>query len=138
MPDEILMTLVGYLSSIFVLQYIPSLMVCFVGTMTGMTVSYFIGKRVGKPLLERYGKWVFLTAGKMAKVEKWFHRYGPWTIVFGYFIPGVRHLTCYFSGITGMGYKKYLLISGLGAFAWCLIFITLGYFVGLHAWEQRS
>ncbi|MCE5172350.1 VTT domain-containing protein [Paenibacillus profundus] len=46
---------------------------------------------------------------------------------------GPRHLTCYFSGITGMGYKKYLLISGLGAFAWCLIFITLGYFVGLHA-----
>ncbi|MCM3337785.1 hypothetical protein M3650_03825 [Paenibacillus sp. MER TA 81-3] len=44
-PDEILMTLVGYLPSIFVLQYIPSLMVCFAGTMTGMTVSYclFLG-----------------------------------------------------------------------------------------------
>lgn len=129
-PDEILMSFVGYLASIHVLHYKSAVIASFCGAMSGMVLSYFLGKRIGKPLLVNYGKWIGLTPIRLQKVEGWFHKYGPWTIVFGYFIPGFRHVTCYLSGMSGMGTCKYLLFAGLGALIWCLIFITIGYYIG--------
>lgn len=44
----------------------------------------------------------------MMKVEKWMKKYGPYSLILGYFIPGVRHVTCYFSGIGKMDLKTYV------------------------------
>ncbi|GIP40180.1 putative membrane protein YbfM [Paenibacillus sp. J31TS4] len=129
-PDELLMTFVGYLTSIGTLNYYLSVVVSFLGAMSGMIVSYLLGRKVGKPLLWRYGKWIKLTPDKLDRVETWFNRYGPWTVSFGYFIPGIRHLTCYLSGTIGMRARKYLLFAGMGALFWCVLFITLGYMLG--------
>ncbi|TMV46586.1 DedA family protein [Paenibacillus mesophilus] len=129
-PDELLMTFVGYLTSLDLLDYPIALTVSFMGAMTGMTCSYWAGRHFGKPLLWKYGKWVKLTPKRLGKAEKWFNRYGLWTVSFGYFIPGIRHLICYLSGVSGMNQRKYLLYAGFGALFWCLCFITLGYFVG--------
>lgn len=129
-PDEIMMVTIGYLSSIHVLSYPLSVLFGFLGTVTGMTVSYWIGRKFGKPLLLRFGKYLFLTPNKLEKVERLFERYAQWTIIFGYYIPGVRHLTCYVSGISGINFRKYFIISSIGALIWCLIFVTIGYGVG--------
>ncbi|GAA3404166.1 DedA family protein [Paenibacillus hodogayensis] len=129
-PDELLLTFVGYLASLGMFDYSLSVGVSLMGAMTGMMVSYWAGRRLGKPALRKYGKWVKLTPKRLRKAERWFRRYGPWTVSFGYFIPGIRHLTCYLSGVSGMTQRKYLLYAGFGALFWCLFFITLGYFVG--------
>ncbi|GGG78832.1 DedA family protein [Paenibacillus radicis (ex Gao et al. 2016)] len=127
-PDEMLMILIGYLSSTHVLNLCDSIVVAFLGTMTGMLFSFFLGNKVGKPLLLKYGKWIRLTPQRLEKVEKWFKKYGPWTIVFGYYIPGVRHLTCYMAGVIGIKFRHYVVIAAIGAFIWCCIFISVGYF----------
>lgn len=129
-PDEIMMTFVGYLTSIAVLDYKCALGVSFLGAITGTMLSYFIGRKVGRPLLESHGKWFRLTPARLAKAEEWFNRYGPWTIVVGYYIPGVRHLACYFSGISRMGKRQYMLYAGAGTLSWCLVFCTIGYYLG--------
>jgi len=129
-PDEILMTVVGYWTSIGWFGFVASAAVCYAGTMTGMTLSYWIGHKVGKPFLWRYGKWVKLTPARLEKAEGFFHRYGLWTVSFGYFIPGVRHLTCYLAGISRVNFWKYWLFAGSGAFIWVLTFLTLGHFIG--------
>jgi len=129
-PDEILLTFVGYLSSLGIFDYPTAVAVSLLGAMTGMVFSYWAGRKLGKPVLRKYGKWVKLTPRRLRKAERWFRRYGPWTISFGYFIPGIRHLTCYLSGVSGMNQRKYLAFAGFGALFWCLFFITLGYFVG--------
>lgn len=131
-PDELLLTFIGYLTSIGIFYYPIAVVVSLLGAMTGMIVSYWVGRRLGKPVLWKYGKWIKLTPKRLQKAERWFNRYGPWTISFGYFIPGIRHLTCYLSGVSGMNQRKYLLFAGGGALIWCLVFITLGYFVGYH------
>lgn len=132
-PDEILMTFVGYLTSVAILNYELAIATSFFGAITGMTISYTIGRKIGKPFIERHGKWLGLNKLRLKRVEKWFNQYGPWTIVVGYFIPGIRHLTCYFSGISGMCVRRYLVFTCSGAFAWCLIFVTIGYYIGeLH------
>lgn len=129
-PDEILMTFVGYLISIGWFSYILALLVCFGGSMTGMLISFWIGHKVGKPFLWKYGKWIKLTPNRLSKAEGWFHRYGLWTVSFGYFVPGVRHFTCYLAGVSGVAFWRYLLYAGSGALIWVVTFLTLGYFIG--------
>nr|WP_240159709.1 DedA family protein [Paenibacillus aceris] len=130
-PDETLMAFVGSLTAPGgPFEYAPTLMVIYAGTMTGMIVSYLIGHRVGKPFLHRYGKWIKLTPGRIERAEGWFHKYGLWTVFFGYFVPGVRHFTCYLSGVSGVKFYKYMLYAGTGALLWCTTFLTLGHFIG--------
>ncbi|WP_246066840.1 DedA family protein [Paenibacillus koleovorans] len=133
-PDETLMTFVGSLTAYGHLTFGKSLTVSFSGSMTGMLISYFIGRRVGKPFLDRFGKWFHLTPNRLAKGEKWFQKYGAWAIVFGYFVPGVRHLTCYLAGMSGIRFWRYFVYAGSGAFVWCFTFITLGRVIGRN-WE---
>ncbi|OLG10103.1 DedA family protein [Bacillus paralicheniformis] len=51
--------------------------------------------------------------------------------LFGYFVPGIRHVTCYLSGMNEMDMKRFLIYAGSGAFIWCLVFITIGYTIGV-------
>jgi membrane protein DedA with SNARE-associated domain len=108
-----------------------SVLVSFAGAVTGMTISYMIGKKVGKPLFNKYGRWVGMTPKRFNKVEDWFVRFGPWAIVLGYFIPGIRQVTFYISGISVMPFKKYLFVAGLSGLSWVVIFISIGYYIGV-------
>lgn len=132
-PDEILMTLIGYLSHQGVLNYPMSLTVSFLGALTGMCISYGIGRKVGRPIITKWGKWIGLNEKRYQKVEDWFRRFGGWTIVFGYYIPGVRHVSCYISGISRIPFRIYVLIAAFGSFLWSAVFITIGYYVGVAA-----
>jgi len=133
-PDEILMTTVGTLTvDGGRLTFVNSLIASFAGTMVGMIVSYYLGNTVGKPFLYRYGKWVKLTPQRLDLVEGWYKKYGLWTVVFGYYVPGVRHFTCYLAGVSGVSIWRYLLFAASGAMVWCLTFLTLGHVIGLNA-----
>jgi membrane protein DedA with SNARE-associated domain len=134
-PDETLMVLTGSLVSHGTFTYATAIAVCFSGSLTGMIISYCLGKRLGRPALVRYGRWIRLTPKRLDTTELWFHKYGVWTVAFGYFIPGVRHFTCYLSGISRIRFGRYLMFAGSGALLWCFTFITLGYYVGEN-WES--
>lgn len=136
-PDETLMTFVGSLTSYGHMSYAKALSVSFLGSMTGMLISYYLGRKIGKPFLYRYGKWVYLTPERLERSERWFQKYGMWTVAFGYFVPGIRHFTCYLAGISGIIFWRYVLYAGVGALIWCAAFITLGHVIG-HNWELIS
>lgn len=130
-PDEILMMFIGYMSQEGGLNFTLSIILSFLGSSTGMIISYLIGNKFGKPIILKYGKWVGLNNKRFIKVERWFQRFGPWTIIIGYYVPGIRHLTSYISGITQMKFKTYLAFACFGALTWVLVFISIGYFVGV-------
>ena len=130
-PDEIMMTFVGYLSSISVFNVEEAFIVSFFGSITGMLISYLVGRKVGKPFLRKYGKWLRMTPKRLDRLETWFNKYGSWAIVIAYFIPGVRHFTSYLSGMNGMSCGKYMIFSSVGAFCWCFVFTGFGYFFGV-------
>lgn len=129
-PDEVMMTFVGYLSSISVLNFKLAVLVSVLGSMTGMLFSYYIGKKIGISFLEKYGKWVRLTPHRLRRAERWYQTYGAWMIPFAYFIPGIRHVASYLSGMSNMDFRIYLKFACAGAFSWCLIFNAIGYFIG--------
>ncbi len=130
MPDELVIIFTGYLSSHGFLSLASALLIAIFGVFIGTLVTYTIGKKIGRPLVERFGKWVGLSEKRVDRVERWFGRYGPWTVTLGFFIPGMRHFVCCFSGMSGMAVKRYMLFSSLGTTVSGIICVTLGYLFG--------
>ena len=89
---------------------------------------------LNETLIEKYGKYIHLTPENLEKVHKWFDNYGNYQIVFAYFIPGIRHITGYFSGITKISFIKFVVNAYFGALIWTTTFITFGKILG-YKWE---
>lgn len=136
-PGETLLTYCGILVSQGRLQWSLSIIVATIGLSIGITISYFIGRALGATFFQKYGSYIHLGPDRLEKTSKWFQKYGNWLLVVAYFIPGVRHITGYFSGITKTPFKKFALFSYIGAFAWAATFISLGKVVG-GAWKHYS
>jgi membrane protein DedA with SNARE-associated domain len=131
LAEETVMTFVGTLTGPQgPLTFGLTFFCVYTGTMTGMLISYFIGRKLGRPIIFHFGKWVKLTPKRIQVAEKWFNRYGTWAIFFGYYLPGVRQFNCYFAGATNVPFLRYLITSGLGAVLWVSTFLTLGHFIG--------
>ncbi|ANY69244.1 hypothetical protein BBD42_24235 [Paenibacillus sp. BIHB 4019] len=131
-PDEILMTFSGYLISKGRLHYIPTVIVSVIGSFAGMTISYYIGYKLGHPFLEKYGRKIHITKERLDHTQAWFKRFGKFALTIGYFIPGVRHLTAYSAGISRWSFRSFSLYAAPGAMLWAVTFITLGTYIGEH------
>lgn len=129
-PDETLMVFAGVLMAHGKLDIIPTIIAAFLGTCAGITISYLIGRTAGTFLIRKYGHWIRLTEAKMQRVHNWFEKVGRWALFIGYFIPGVRHLTGYAAGISVLEYRIFALFSYSGALIWCILFLSIGYFLG--------
>ena len=127
-PDEVMMLIVGYFTQSEALDYVTAMILCIIGAIIGMFVSYIIGRAVGRPVIVRFGKWVGITEKRLQRIEGWIMKYGPLSIVVSYFIPGIRHITFYLCGITRMRWQTYLMYASMGAIIWCIIFISIGHF----------
>ncbi len=133
-PDETLLTFSGYLVYKQEFSFGWTITAAFFGSITGITVSYLLGRSIGLFLLRRYGKYVLITPEKLDMVHQWFERRGKWTLTIGYFIPGVRHLTAYTAGATKLELHEFMAFAYSGGLIWSLSFILLGYFIG-EKWE---
>ncbi|GFP75366.1 VTT domain-containing protein [Clostridium fungisolvens] len=135
LPGELLMTYCGFLVNQQKLNWFFSIAVASTGTIIGVTISYFIGSRLGVRFFRRYGHYIHLGPKGLEKTSVWFNKYGNRLLIISYFIPGVRHITGYFSGITEISYKKFALNSYIGAILWTTTFISLGKLLGTK-WEK--
>jgi membrane protein DedA with SNARE-associated domain len=133
-PDETLLTFAGYLIFKHKLELYLTFTSAFLGSICGISMSYWLGRSVGFYLIHKYGHLVFITNDKVERVHEWFIRRGRWTLVVGYFIPGVRHLTAYIAGGTKLEWPVFMLFAYSGALIWATTFILLGYFLGDH-WQ---
>ncbi|PYQ80334.1 MAG: hypothetical protein DMG03_23295, partial [Acidobacteria bacterium] len=89
-PDELLLTIAGALIATGRLNLSSTVVAAIAGCLTGITLSYAVGRWVGLPLLRVRFR------GRQDVIERaqgWFQRFGGWLLTFGYFIPGVRHVT---------------------------------------------
>ncbi len=100
------------------------------GAIIGDAGGYWIGRRFGRPFVEKYGKWLHLTPARMKKLETLFHRHGAMTVFFGRFFSLLRTYAALFAGIWHMSYKKFLLYNAMGGIVWALCFGMLGYLFG--------
>ncbi len=133
-PDETLLTFAGYLVFKNRLSLPLTLAAAYAGSITGISISFLLGRTFGLRLIHRYGSLVHLTSERLEKVHRWFDRSGRWTLTFGYYVPGVRHLTAYLAGASSMEALAFALFAYSGAFLWSSSFVFLGYVLG-ERWE---
>jgi membrane protein DedA with SNARE-associated domain len=129
-PDETLMAYAGFLVFQGKLNYVYTIMVAFMGTSCGITIGYILGKAVGNPFIKRYSHKMHVNPDDIQKAEQFYNRYGKFALFIGYFIPGLRHLTAIFAGITLMPYRTFSFFAYTGGFLWTITLVSLGYFLG--------
>lgn len=130
LPGETMMLFAGIMAYNGHGNYIGMILASAIGTIIGMQFSYEVGRRLGTKAIDKYGSYVGLTPHRMTKAAGFFNKYGNIVIVIAYFLPGVRHILGYFSGISRIDSKKFHTYSTLGGIFWVGTFITLGYILG--------
>ncbi|WCK56297.1 VTT domain-containing protein [Aneurinibacillus sp. Ricciae_BoGa-3] len=134
-PGEVLMGYTGVLVFQGKLNWIFSIFTAWIGCCIGISIAYWIGFKLGTPFFQKYGHKFHLGPEKLEKTSQWFEKYGNKMLVIAYFIPGVRHITGYFSGITRIRYRTFALYAYLGALLYTGTFISLGKVLGPQ-WEH--
>jgi membrane protein DedA with SNARE-associated domain len=137
-PDETLLTFTGYLVFRGRLRLPLVYLSAVAGSLCGITISYILGRTFGLKLIHRYGRYLRITEDHIHKAHAWFARVGHWGLTFGYFVPGVRHLTAYAAGMSDVEPHQFALFAYSGGCLWVASFIALGYFLGerWHAVER--
>jgi len=137
LPEETVMVFLGYLVYAGRLEYMPTLISAGIGSLTGVTISFLIGRNIGVPIIDRFGNRIGLTQKRINQVEKWFNRFGKFALPIGYFVPGVRHFMAYFAGISHLPYRTFALYAYIGGIFWVVLFVSLGRFLG-EGWFKVS
>jgi membrane protein DedA with SNARE-associated domain len=107
-------------------------LVGFAAAVVGDNIGYAIGRFGGRALIDRYGKYIFLTPERLDKTEVFFERHGTKIIIVARFIEGLRQANGIIAGITGMHWLKFVLANALGAALWVGTWVSIGYFAGQH------
>ena len=103
------------------------------GSLAGAFVNYYLALWVGKPFLERYGKWFFLKPAALDRACEVFNRYGAATTFVCRMIPAIRQLISSPAGIARMPLGSFTLFTALGAGVWTAILAFVGYGLGRSA-----
>ena len=101
-----------------------------VGSVIGAMAGYGIGAWGGRPLLNRYGRYVGIGASDLDTADRWFERWGSWAVFLGRMVPLVRTFVSYPAGISRMPIGRFLLFSTLGSLPWNAALIVAGFVVG--------
>ena len=103
------------------------------GSLAGAYVNYYLALWVGKPFLEKYGKWFFLKPAALERACEVFNKYGAATTFVCRMVPAIRQLISIPAGIAKMPLGSFTLFTGLGAGAWTTILAFVGYGLGKSA-----
>ncbi len=131
-PSEVVMPPAGYLAQQGQMNIFLAILAGTFGSLVGAYANYFAAHYLGRPLLLKYGKYVWITEEKFAKVEIFFKEHGEVSTFIGRLLPVVRHLISLPAGLAGMNHIKFSLYTLLGAGIWVTILTFIGYFIGAN------
>lgn len=134
MPSEVIMPFSGFLVEDGKLNFWLVVLMGAFGNLIGSLLAYWIGKKGGRPLIEKYGRYILISKYDLDLADKWFKRFGQWTVFFGRLLPIIRTYISFPAGIAKMTLGKFSLFTFLGALPWCVLFTWLGVKMGSN-WE---
>ena len=131
-PSELVMPPAGYLAQQGQMNMLVAILCGTAGSLAGAYANYFAAHYLGRPLLLKYGKYVWITEKKFAKVERFFRDHGEVSTFVGRLLPVVRHLISLPAGLSGMNHLKFSLYTLAGAGLWVTVLTFIGYFIGMN------
>ena len=129
-PSELVLIPAGYLAYQGKMSVVLILLASTVGSLAGAFINYGFALWVGRPFLERYGKYFFVRPALLHKTDHFFARHGAISTFTGRLIPGIRHLISLPAGLCRMKASVFAFYTCIGAGIWSAILIALGYFIG--------
>ncbi len=130
LPSEVIMPFAGYLAFTGRFTVLGATLAGTLGCSVGSILAYYVGVLGGRPLVERYGRFVLLTRRDLDLADRWFARYGDWAVGFARVLPVVRTFIALPAGVARMNFLRFNLYTFLGSLPWCWTLAWAGYKLG--------
>ncbi|MFA4871691.1 MAG: DedA family protein [Patescibacteria group bacterium] len=130
MPSEVIMPFSGFLVVAGKMGFWPVVFVGTMGNLAGSLLAYWLGHKGGRPLLDKYGKYILISKHDLDLADRWFKNYGEATVFFGRLLPVVRTYISFPAGVAKMDIKKFSFYTFIGALPWSILFAWLGVKMG--------
>jgi membrane protein DedA with SNARE-associated domain len=137
LPSEVMMSFGGYLAYTHELALIPVIVAGTLGDTSGAVISYFIGYYGGRPLVERFGRLIFIRERELAHAHDWIVRFGARAVLACKLLPGVRAVASLPAGVVRMPFGKFIAFTLLGSAIWCTGFASIGLALG-RQWDALN
>ncbi|MGH9889658.1 MAG: DedA family protein [bacterium] len=131
-PSEAALIPAGYLAAQGKMDPFIATLCGALGSLLGASANYAVSLYLGRPVMERIGRYVFVTPENLDAADRYFARHGEITTFVGRLIPGIRHLISIPAGIVHMNYPRFALYTSLGAALWSAVLVGIGYWVGAN------
>lgn len=134
LPSEVIMPLAGWLLVAELDRGFEWVLLAgfygAVGSLLGSLAEYYVSRAGGRPLIEKYGKYLLITRKDMERADRWFETRGEITIFIARLIPGVRGFISIPAGVARMNVIKFSIFTFVGAFPWTLGLAWAGWALG--------
>ena len=134
-PSEIVLGFSGYLIAQGVFEMNMTMIVATAAGVVGSILSYWMGAHGGRPLLKKYGAYIFFNEHKFEMAEKLFNKYGGAAVFFGRLLPGIRTFISFPAGIARYPMSRFVIWTLLGTIPWTILLVWLGVKLGEH-WQD--
>lgn len=135
MPSEVIMPFSGFLVADGHLNFWVVALIGTIGNLIGSLLAYWIGYRGGRPLIEKYGKYILMSKHDLDIADRWFKKYGNATVFFSRVLPIIRTYISFPAGIAKMDLKKFSFYTFFGALPWCIGLTYAGVKMGAN-WDM--
>jgi membrane protein DedA with SNARE-associated domain len=134
-PSELILPLAGFSVGRGEMAFALAVLAATIGSVVGALLLYAASLRGGRPLIYRFAPRVRLSHRDLDRADAWFDRYGPWFVLFGRLIPGVRSLVSVPAGLSEMPIGRFLALTAAGSAIWNTLLIGAGVMLGEN-WDD--
>jgi len=135
LPSEIIMPFSGYLVSTGQMNLWLVGLAGAVGCVLGSLVAYWAGSKGGRPLIEKYGRYVLVSRHDLDLADRWFANYGEIIVFVSRLLPAIRTFISFPAGVARMNLKRFAFYTFAGSLPWCLGLAYVGQKLG-EKWNQ--
>ena len=135
LPSEIIMPLAGYHVYLGNFTLHGAALAGTVGCVLGSIPAYYLGQYGGRPLIERYGRYVLLSHRDLDLADRLFQRWGQWVVFAARLLPVIRTFIAFPAGVSRMPMGKFLAYTFAGSYPWCLLLAWAGAKLG-NRWNS--
>lgn len=137
LPSEIIMPFSGYLIYTGRFNLWAVGVAGAVGCVIGSLLAYWVGMRGGRPLIEKYGRYIFISHHDLDLADRWFARYGEIIVFASRLLPVIRTFIAFPAGVARMNLKRFVAYTFLGSLPWCIGLAYVGQKLG-EQWDKNE
>ncbi|MGH9650570.1 MAG: DedA family protein, partial [Terriglobales bacterium] len=138
LPSEVIMPFSGYLVSTGRFDLMWVAVAGAFGCNAGSLVAYYVGSWGGRPLVEKYGRYVLITRHDLEMADRFFARYGDWAVFIARLLPVIRTFIALPAGIARMNVLRFHIFTFLGSLPWCYALAYAGFKLGSRWTDLRQ